>query len=248
VAVVSPGAASPAPTAPRNDFDPAPVEGPDGLSVTDLGRPPIWSLPGVVPAPAPPALRPVNNDAPGAAVREAMAANDSAHGVGPTGGPDLASAIADAARGPEAPRVGRATFEVRVDKRGHAMGVSLRNAAAGDARGWEAVATKAAASLQGRTFPLGPAFARGASVSVDVIAAMALPSGPTRWISPMRVLNGESKPVQMPRSPDDVSNAGSYFKVPEKSGMVRIVDFDVTNFGAKERRGVRATFQVTPVY
>ncbi len=82
-----------------------------------LGGPPLWSLPGVItPSPstpaatAPPALRPVNEDAAGAAVREAMAANDRAHGVDPTGARDLASAIAEAARGPEAPRVGQATF------------------------------------------------------------------------------------------------------------------------------------------
>jgi hypothetical protein len=181
-------------------------------------------------------------------VREGMAANDRAHGVDPTGARDLASAIAEAARGPEAPRIGRATFDVRVDKNGHAAGLSLQSAAAGDARAWEAVAKKAAASLRGRTFPLGPSFARGARVSVDVIAAMELPSGSTRWITPKRLLDREQQPLPKPRSPDDVSKAGDLSQVPEKQAQLRIVDFDVTNFGARERHTVRSSFRVVPVY
>jgi hypothetical protein len=248
-------AKAPAPTGARSEYDPLPDEGPSGGLTPGLGGPPLWSLPGAVTPPAatpastaPPALRPVNEDAAGAAVREGMAANDRAHGVDPTGARDLASAIAEAARGPEAPRIGRATFDVRVDKNGHAAGLSLQSAASGDARAWEVVAKKAAASLRGRTFPLGPSFARGARVSVDVIAAMELPSGPTRWITPRRLLDEEQKPLPKPRSPDDVSSAGDLVQRPEKIFQLRIVDFDVTNFGAGERHTVRSSFRVTPVY
>ncbi len=91
---------------------------------------------------------------------------------------------------------------MRVDKHGHASGLSLQSAASGDAKAWEAVAKKAAANIQGRSFPLGPSFARGARVSVDVIAAMELPSGATRWNTPKRLLNGEMNPLPTkPRSP-----------------------------------------------
>lgn len=247
---------TPAPTGARSEYDPLPDEGPFAGTTPGLGGPPIWSLPGAITAPAPtpppkapPPLRPINEDAAGAAVREGMAANDRAHGVDPTGARDLASAIAEAARGPEAPRVGRATFDVHVDKNGHASGLSLQSAASGDARAWEAVAKKAAASLRGRTFLLGPSFARGARVSVDVIAALELPSGSTRWITPKRLLDKEQQPLpSKPRSPDDVSKAGDRSEIPEKGGRLRIVDFDVTNFGARERHIVRTSFRVTPVY
>jgi hypothetical protein len=122
--------------------------------------------------------------------------------VGPPGTDAIASAIAAAARGPDAPQVGRATFEARLDALGRIVSVRLANAAAGDARAWASVAKNAARSLMKRSFALGPAFARGAKVAVNVIAEMALPSGQTSLFDPKRI------PLPKPRLPDDVSRAG----------------------------------------
>lgn len=236
----------------RSEYDPAPPDSSPLLAAPGLGGPPLWTLPDVITPPsgtAPPALRPINEDAPGAALRQAMAENDRAHGVDLPGARAIASAVAEASRGPDAPRVGRATFAVRVDQRGRAVGVSLVNAAAGDAKAWALVANNAAASIKGRSFALGTSFARGARVNVDVVAAMVLPSGPTRWFNPKRMLDDDMKPLPKPRSPDDVNgSAGNVREVPEKIAQLRIVNFDVTNFGAKERHNVKVSFRVDPVY
>ncbi len=45
-----------------------------------------------------------------------------------------------------------------------------------------------------------------------------------------------------------MSRAGDPAEIPEKGVRLRIVDFDVTNIGARERHTVRASFRVVPVY
>ena len=216
----------PAPsTQPPNEYDTPPREGHDVILAPGIGGKPVWALPGAIPEQAPPAPAPtvpaapreVDRDIAGTVLRKVQNDKDKAIGIDLPAAGTVASAVRAAVQGSDAPNEGRATFEVRLGPRGQVLGVRVISSSSGGNAGWSTAAAAAQARLAGRTLAMSGAFAKGATVYIDITSKMALPAGSAGGIKP-----GAGGAV-----------GGS-------------LDFDVSNLGARAKRSVSSSFRVVP--
>lgn len=224
---VSPeGPPQPSPsTQPPNEYDTPPREGHDVILAPGIGGKPVWALPGAIPEQAPPAPAPTvpaapretDRDIAGTVLRKVQSDKDKAIGIDLPAAGTVASAVRAAVQGSDAPNEGRATFEVRLGPRGQVLGVRVLSSSSGGNAGWSTAAAAAQARLAGRTLAMSGAFAKGATVYIDITSKMALPAGSAGGIKP-----GASGAV-----------GGS-------------LDFDVSNLGARAKRSVSSSFRVVP--
>lgn len=177
-----PAAAGP----PSDSFSPPEAPGSGVLGVPGLNGTPVWAIPGVVasapaaaPAPtAPIAPRPVDSDIAGQVLSGSQHKRDQALGIDLPAGGVVASTLASAVRGSEAPGDARATFEVRLGADGKVQGVRVVSATTGKADTWDRVARRVAADLGARALAMtGDAAARGATVTVKIESKIVYPAG-----------------------------------------------------------------------
>jgi hypothetical protein len=188
-----PPSAPEAPSAPAspsgvsdNEFSP-PEGAPGGNGVIPgLNGQPVWALPGVLPegpAPAaapttPTAPKPVDRDIAGQVIGGTLRKKDQDLGLDLPAGGVVASTIASAVRGSDAPGDARATFEVRLGADGKVLSTRVVSATAGQAGQWERVAKRAAADLAARSLTMsGDAAAKGATVTVKIESKVVYPAG-----------------------------------------------------------------------
>jgi hypothetical protein len=273
----------PAPEAPSDDAtypDPEAAAGPtagtdDSLDqkppppLPGLDGKPIWSLPGVLPAPAlagrvSPA-RPVAPDAPPPAPLplspQARAALDYlGSGVPrpqrhepvqhfPAAG-TLASAVTEELRSSTMPAESDTVFELVVDAQGHLASVHVAAANPDHRKAAEGVARAVAQRFAAQTFPLPGAFATGSRIQVAVQSKLAMPDGSKHGVSkPRPTLPGTPSPFAIKEdSLDDRFRPDTPASLPPpKLGIAFSLDFDLANIGAKRRRVLHTRIHAVPL-
>src|SRR6185369_10069580 len=137
---------------------------------------PVWSIPGVVPAPggsgtAGPKgpLAPKMAQAPGALVlRDEALARDRDLGLGNPGATAVANAVADAVRGSSVPAESSAVIVARIGGDGVIVSVGVQQFSSGDTRIWSGVAQAATAALGKKKLGLAGLGPKGAVVQISV--------------------------------------------------------------------------------
>ena len=222
---------TPAPSAlPPAEYDTPPDDGRDAVLAPGLDGKPIWAIPGAVARPDVPAPAPTTGDAPravdrdiaGQLLRGDQAARDKRLGLDLPAAGTVASAVADAVRGTDAPGASKATFEVRLDPAGRVLWIRAVRSMGGSPEIWDRVARLATARLAKAKLAMTGAYAAGATVVVDVVSVVQLPAG-----NPV----GASEMVK-PGPP--TGTVGGGFK------------FDLSNVGAHGGRNVTSSYRVFP--
>lgn len=186
--------APPGPAGPPGDhYEPLRPDDGRGLVMAPPGLgSPIYTLPGMMPdlpkaaaaSTVAPKARPVDKDIAGIIVRDEMAKNDKKAGFDLPAAGTVNSTVRSAVQGAaDVPDTARASFAVRLGPGGQVLGVSVSNFNAGSAGVWDQVARAIQAALASKKFELTDAYAKGATVYVDVSVAMTLPSGAAGSVS-----------------------------------------------------------------
>lgn len=184
-------AASATPAGPLPDEYGAPPGADPGVALAPGLGAPIWALPGILPAQAPPRPAPtvapkaaaIERDKAGQLLRASMASKDHKLGLDLPGAGTIASAVADGVRASDAPAESRSAFIVRLDAGGRVVEVRAVRWSAGGPEAYHRAASIAASRLSGRAIAMPDAYAAGALVSVEITSLLTLPaggSGPSR--------------------------------------------------------------------
>jgi hypothetical protein len=162
----------------------------------------------------------------------------------------VASTLATAVRGSEAPADSRATFEVRLDGGGQVLGVRVVSATAGEGATWERISKKAAAALSSRALSLGEAGRDGATVIVKVASKLVYPAGTQKKVDVEPVCADEVL-EEMAAALEEVGSSGKKPRTqPTREDRRFCVPIgvrgtgDMSNFGANAETLVSSSYEV----
>jgi hypothetical protein len=177
--------AAPQPSGTRFDELPDEPRGVLGIpGVPGVGGP-VWAIPGVIPtaaaaAPAPteaPKARPVDRDIAGQVIRQAMSDKDKSLGIESAAAGTVSSTVREVIQGSDVPNDSKGSIEFRIGPGGQVLGWKVVGASGGNADVWVRAARDAAARLAGKGLVLAGQYARGATITIDIVSKVQPPSG-----------------------------------------------------------------------
>lgn len=165
----------------------AEIDGPGSALPPGVGGPELWRrYPGAIPSPdrglPAPTTTPRRKHDPERATRliqDGQRSHDRALGLDFPGGATVKRVVQNAVLGSEVPFPSGAAFSIAVNKQGRVTAVNLTGHSGGTSADWGAVRKNVMAQLASTTFALKSSFAKGATLSVNVNAAMKTVGGGT---------------------------------------------------------------------
>jgi hypothetical protein len=181
-----PPSPSPAPSGTKFDELPDERQGVLGIpgGVPGIGSP-VWAIPGVIPsaaaaAPAPteaPKPRPVDRDIAGKVIRQAMNDRDKSLGIVSAAAGTVSSVVQEVVYGSDVPDDSKGSIEFRIGPDGQVLGSRVVSSNGGNADVWLRAAKLAAARLAGKGLVMTGEYARGATITINIVSKVQPPSG-----------------------------------------------------------------------